>query len=337
MHVRPVDMTDDHDLRVWFDTQDAVLRHDWEDAPLDSFAEWLARFRNPNPTSRFALLLAEDGGQVRGGGQVEFPLRDNLTLAEAFVTVLPDARRRGAGRAIWAGIVAEARQNGRTSIISGVVVPYDPQAPRPAGIAFAEACGLTYRHEEVRRRLQLPVPDELLEKLLADTEPYRADYELVHYEGATPEEYAERYARIVPRLATEAPSGELKFEAPVYDVDRLRNGEALHLSTGLRLFTTIALAPDGEIAGHTRLAVPSAEDQPERAYQWATLVVPEHRGHRLGLALKARNHLGLQDAMPDIDRTMNTWNASTNTWMISTNEALGYRPVDRFAEFQGDI
>ena len=115
------------------------------------------------------------------------------------------------------------------------------------------------------------------------------------------------------------------------------SSESTTLRQGIRMFTTVALAPDGEIVGHTRIAVPDESDDPEHAHQWATLVTAKHRGHRLGLAIKARKHLELQRAMPDLDRTMNTWNDPDNHYMISTNEALGYLPVDVYEEFQGDL
>lgn len=43
------------------------------------------------------------------------------------------------------------------------------------------------------------------------------------------------------------------------------------------------------MAGHTHLVIPGTDQV--NAYQWDTLVLPEHRGHRFGLALKARHRL----------------------------------------------
>jgi len=81
----------------------------------------------------------------------------------------------------------------------------------------------------------------------------------------------------------------------------------------------------------TRLVLPALD--PGRVYQWGTLVTPEHRGHRLGLALKAANLAQLQAAHPE-PLLLTTYNAEVNSHMIGINERLGFRPVERLGEFQ---
>lgn len=75
--------------------------------------------------------------------------------------------------------------------------------------------------------------------------------------------------------------------------------------------------------------------QPEIAYQWATIVESAHRGHRLGMLLKAASLQLLLRELPAA-RTLNTWNAAVNSQMISINEALGFQPVERWTEWQLD-
>ena len=36
-------------------------------------------------------------------------------------------------------------------------------------------------------------------------------------------------------------------------------------------------------------------------------------------------------------RTIDTWNADVNSYMIAINEAMGFRPVDAWANWQQDI
>ena len=51
-----------------------------------------------------------------------------------------------------------------------------------------------------------------------------------------------------------------------------------------------------------------------------------HRGHRLGLLLKAAMLEWLAEAEPAVDR-IETGNASANTHMIAVNDALGFVPL----------
>ena len=67
---------------------------------------------------------------------------------------------------------------------------------------------------------------------------------------------------------------------------------------------------------------------PEVVYQWGTLVRPEHRGHRLGMATKVANLRWVQREVSGRDRVY-TMNAEVNDQMIGINQALGFRPVER--------
>ena len=58
--------------------------------------------------------------------------------------------------------------------------------------------------------------------------------------------------------------------------------------------------------------------------QWGTFVHREHRGRRLGLAVKAANLRAVQAAHPEMRRVV-TQNAETNDWMVAINERDGLR------------
>ncbi len=68
----------------------------------------------------------------------------------------------------------------------------------------------------------------------------------------------------------------------------------------------------------------------------AYLVKPAHRGHRLGLAMKVRNHRHVQDAL-DGPVVAHTWNAEQNTHMNAINALLGYRQVEHCQEWQRQL
>jgi hypothetical protein len=63
------------------------------------------------------------------------------------------------------------------------------------------------------------------------------------------------------------------------------------------------------------------------------MVLPEHRGHRLGLAIKLATHRALLRAFPDCE-VVRTGNADVNEHMNAVNELMGYRLVEDIVELQ---
>ena len=64
-----------------------------------------------------------------------------------------------------------------------------------------------------------------------------------------------------------------------------------------------------------------------------TAVAAAHRGHRLGLLLKADVMRWLAGAEPQV-ATVDTWNAASNDHMIAVNERLGYRVMGSCPGYQ---
>ena len=78
---------------------------------------------------------------------------------------------------------------------------------------------------------------------------------------------------------------------------------------------------DGRLVASTELHVP--REQPRRAHQGATLVLSEHRGHRLGARIKTAVLRELAATLPEV-RRVSTYNAESNRPMVAVNEALGF-------------
>ena len=87
---------------------------------------------------------------------------------------------------------------------------------------------------------------------------------------------------------------------------------------------------DGQAVAHSDLMVRPSGDQ--RAYQWGTLVHRDHRGHRLGAAVKTSSLRWLQREHPHVT-VVTTQNAEVNAQMIGINERLGFRAVALVPEF----
>ncbi|GIG67549.1 GNAT family N-acetyltransferase [Phytomonospora endophytica] len=299
------------------------------DPPLFSAAQSAVAFRAADGPYDYEIYGAFVDGRIVGTVRLELPKHDNLNLADIEIAVVPAHRRQGIGTALFAHIEARVAELGRTSLFGVVNQPIG--ADEVPGVGFATRCGLTRRNIEMRRALDLPVADELLDRLEAKAAEKIGDYRLVTWTGPCPDEHAEQYAHLKSLLMSEAPVGDMDYEAEVWDVARLRADEKKAADQGRDILTVIAVAPDGVIAGHTQIGV--SREGEHRAFQWDTLVLPEHRGHRLGLALKVANQRALQAGYPK-HTSIETWNAVQNGPMVSVNLELGFREVERYEEWQ---
>jgi len=81
-------------------------------------------------------------------------------------------------------------------------------------------------------------------------------------------------------------------------------------------------AASGDLAAYTKLVL--APGMPEWAAQQDTVVLPPHRGHRLGLLVKIEMIDVLARQAPQV-RHVITGNAGQNEHMIAINEQLGYK------------
>jgi len=272
-------------------------------------------------------------GRVVTSGFLRLPLLDNTETAELMVHVVPDARRRGHGSAMLAHLERVARDHGRSVLQAEATWSYDagPVGAGEPGPAFAAARGFTLALGDVKRVLRLPVPGEVLDALAAEAAERHVGFTLRSWAGPVPDELAEGWTRLSATLGTEAPTGEMHREVETADVAVLREAEATQAQQGRTKYNTVALDSSGEVIAYTDIATTIHE--PGKGYQWGTLVRPDVRGHRLGLAVKVANLRLLQAERPDIDQ-LTTYNAEVNAHMVAVNDRLGFAPVGRLGEFQ---
>jgi GNAT superfamily N-acetyltransferase len=287
--------------------------------------------------TRLVFAGIEDGRTVVVSGQIGMPLRHSTHHADVAVFVHPDHRRRGHGRRMLAHLEEVARGHGRTVVNAEASWPYDAPADgsgTPEG-EFLRSAGYRFGIGDVMRTLDLPVDDALLDALAAEAAPHHASYSLRSWVGSVPTELEVGWADLVATLMIEAPSGDLERHLESADVEELRRRQALVEAQGRTLYNTVALDGDGWPVAYSNLA--TTRHDVANAFQWGTLVRPAHRGHRLGLAVKAVNLRFYQDRVRDHEhraRHLRTWNAEVNTHMVGVNERRGFRPVERLGEFQ---
>jgi len=131
----------------------------------------------------------------------------------------------------------------------------------------------------------------------------------------------------------DAPTGDTGWQTPAWDTPRIREDEAIYSARGHELRIVAVLADGGDVAGLTEVVV--SRFSPRRAHQEDTLVTPAHRGHGLGLWMKADMATWLLAERPDVTEIA-TWNAEENRHMRSINETLGYAVETWWLNLVGD-
>jgi GNAT superfamily N-acetyltransferase len=257
-------------------------------------------------------------------------LTDNLDKANVAVWVNPTHQRRGHGSAMAQAIISSARAADRTTLLANVAYPVGADESHPHR-AFAARHGFRVANSELHRVLDLPVAESCLNRLAQQAAPHHEGYRLLEYvDDEVPPELLPSYLDLVNALMSDAPTGDVDYDAGAMTPELFHADVATMREAGRTLYRTIAVDSEGAAAAHSVLCLPG--NDPGKLFQFATLVRREHRGHRLGLATKVRNLATVQARHPD-RRIVHTWNAASNDHMIAVNEAMGFRVVGESAEY----
>jgi RimJ/RimL family protein N-acetyltransferase len=255
------------------------------------------------------------GNTGRGLYWIELPDQENRDRAKLLLLVHPDSGGRGVERALLRHAAGRARVNQRAV--------FSLLARQGSSVeAFLRSAGASYALSEVRRVLDLRMatPGRFTE--LRETAAAKAPgYSLVSWTGVTPEQHLAGVAQLMNAMNDAPRQKDSQDEA--WDADRVRQRHDSSLVKMHRRGYSVAAIHDatGEMAALTQLEV--NPETPEWGQQGLTAVTRSHRGHRLGLLVKATMLEWLATAEPAIER-VETGNADSNRHMIAVNEALGY-------------
>jgi GNAT superfamily N-acetyltransferase len=324
-----VDPHDEATLRGYFETEQAAMRAGRPDAMLRTWDSLRNTMQNPNPYYRRILLVAVDGDRPIGTAEVGGSVTDNERVADLEVTVLPDRRRQGIGRLLHDEGVRRARADGRSTVCGEVHVAGAVADADSAAYAFATALGFESVHLEHHLVLRLPVDGAHLDALRAFVAGRAEGYAVVTWGNRCPDEYAAAYCAMKTQMSNDVPVGEIEYEPIVYDEPRLRIEETRTARSHDQLLAA-ARRSDGTFGGYTQLYLPHGE---AAVIQDDTLVMPEHRGHRLGTILKLANLDVLQRDHPDRG-SLHTWTDPENHAMYRTNVGFGFTVAERLHEVQ---
>lgn len=297
-------------------------------------AELLPHYTPSEYEIRHLWLVLLDGRPVGRIG-VDIPLEAGSRSAIWLIELLHDVWGRGIGGAVHHLVERTASEHGRTVLQSWAEHPSAPgdriDAPTGFGsIPHDHVARFYLRHgyalEQVERSsiLDLTGSFDEIERLLHLAEKAASGYRIVRWMLPTPAEYADGYAWMKSRMSTDTPSGALEFDEEVWDAARVALNDERHLLGGQTVQVTAAQhVATGEMCAFNELGI--APDRTAATQQIDTLVLSDHRGHRLGMLVKCAGLLSWRAIAPESPRVV-TYNAEENRPMLDINEAIGFVP-----------
>ena len=298
----------------------------------------------PAYTSTFEpkrIFVARVDGAIVGRAILHAPTAPESRSTWVQVEVLPRFRGHGIGAQLFERVQTLALQSGRPVLQAEALHAATPGGERllsptgfgdlamsDPGVQFLLHRG--YRLEQVERIsfLSLPVDVVALQRILVDgVARATSTYRLVTWTGRTPPEWIADLLTLHTRMSVDAPFAGLDVDEEKWTLARLEEHETSFEGTARQKLTAaVEHLATGHLAGFSQLTVP--DDRSRAAQQEDTLVLTGHRGHGLGMLMKAANLLTLAALAPAPPLVV-TGNAEENRHMLDVNEALGFRPAGR--------
>ncbi|WP_106814149.1 GNAT family N-acetyltransferase [Microbacterium timonense] len=297
--------------------------------------ELLPHYRPNEYETRLCWVVVDDG-RIIGRVGVDIPHEEGSNAVFWLIELLRETWGRGIGSAAHELVERTAREHGRTVLQSWAEHPAapGPQLAPPTGFGvipedhiarFYLRHGHTLEQVERNSAFDLTGSFDGVERLLAQAQAASTDYRVVQWFAPTPEEFVAGYAWMKSRMSTDAPVAALEFAEESWDAARIAEHDSRYTSAGRTIQVTAAQHIEtGELCAFNELVI--GKDRTEASHQEDTLVLKEHRGHKLGTLVKCAGLLSWRDVAPQSSRVI-TYNAEENRPMLDINEAIGFVPI----------
>jgi hypothetical protein len=254
---------------------------------------------------------------------------DNLHLAHLWAWVPPRFGRRGHGAALVEVAEQHLRELGRRTAVTQTWIGDGSGGYR----AFAERFGYSLAQTQVERRQRLPMDEATLARLETEAARHSEGYSLRTVVGPIPDDLVPGFLTLYNLMNVEMPTGDIELEEGrrTPEVQAMQEDELRE--AGRTRLTVLAYAPDGQAVAYSNVVTGAPDSDDPGIDQWATIVRPDHRGHRLGLAVKCALTRAIQENFPEAEY-VRTQNAETNAPMVAINEAMGFEIHTVEGEFQ---
>jgi mycothiol synthase len=317
--IEPVDLgtaTDAEVQEIAQFRQELALEQRPEDppTPLGVIAQWL-RARPPGQW-RVVFVARDRGGRLAGYGVAARNLKDteNPHIRWSEIAVKPEDRRRGLGRVLFARVLGSFEGQG-----DDLVVISETSDRVPSGEAFAKAIGAKPGLPMKFNQLELRAVDRT--KVAEWSRATPKGYRLVRIDDTVPDEFVKAYIQASEGI-NDMPRGDIAFNDWKLTEAQIRQRESFFKQAGLTWWLLLAIDDrTGEGVGFTEVEFNPLD--PHAIQQEGTAVVAAHRGHSIGLWLKAVMLERILAERRD-SRFIRTGNADVNAQMLAINDKLGF-------------